>query len=99
MSEVKDFLESTVMKQVILYAVQKQMFCPNTGCILDVRTCVLVEIQSAEGKDIYSQAVAPSVNLQGIKDKLLKINPAFVIKFHSQNKKLKDNPLITMICQ
>lgn len=34
-SDIQQFLE----KQLVLYIVQRDIFCPITGAVLDVRTC------------------------------------------------------------
>lgn len=89
-----DKLRASATKQLIRYAVQKQMFCPQTKAILDYRTCVLVDV-SLDGMPYKTTPVSPSADLTTIKTNLEAIN-GVTATFSTLNKKLK-NDLVTLI--
>lgn len=89
-----DKLRASTTKQLIRYAVQKQMFCPQTKAILDYRTCVLVDV-SLDGQPYKTTPVSPTADIARIKTSLDAIS-GVTVEFITLNKKLK-NDLITLI--
>jgi hypothetical protein len=99
--EVKEFFDTInngLQKNLIRYAVQKQMFCPNTQEILDYRTCIYVEVLDGV-KLIEGRVFSPSLveKLDEINTLLTKrLSPSLTVKFTTINKKLK-HPLLTKL--
>lgn len=91
-------LERKLEQEVMKYAVQKQMFCPVTGNILDYRTCIAILVTSKAGDIISSSVVSPAVDekLDKAKEVILKCFPDSVVIFSTLNKKLT-NPLLIKI--
>lgn len=92
-------VHKTVLRNVIKYACQKQIFCDFTQAILDMRTCILIDVETADGKTIFTKAVSPSIvdKLGQVKENILRQNNTHVVKFYSSNKKaFKGNELITL---
>jgi hypothetical protein len=98
MSELTDKLYNMIEKNVIRYTVQKQMFCPNTGDILDYRSCILIEVFDGN-KVIDSNAFSPLLveKLTEI-NKLLteRLSPSLTVKFTTLNKKI-NHPLLNKL--
>jgi len=100
LNEAFPTLENNTIKQLIKYAVMKTMFCPYSKVILDMRTCIMIDIETVDGKPVLNQVIAPGLvdKLQAIKDNVLKQSPTHVVKFYSSNKKsFKGNQLINLI--
>lgn len=47
-----DFMRDMVTTELYRFAIGKQMFCPVTGAVLDIRTAVIVE--SSDGERIIT---------------------------------------------
>lgn len=98
MSSVKEIMQAFEAKleaEFIKYAVQKTIFCPKLGSILDYRTCILIEVKAGD-KLIGTQVVSPEVvtGLDELKERLLKQLPHIDVVFKTLNKKLVNNNLI-----
>lgn len=99
-AEVKEFFDTItngLNKNLIRYAVQKQMFCPNTQEILDYRTCIYVEVIRGN-KTIQSQVFSPSLveKLTDIKRLIEQRLDGVEVKFTTINKKIKHPLLIKL---
>jgi hypothetical protein len=92
-------LEKAAMRQVIKYAVQKQMFCDFTNVILDMRTCILIEVKDSNDRDVLNKVISPSCieKLQDVVNNVAAIKKDYVVKFYSSNKAFKNNSLITLV--
>ena len=89
---------NNLRKQALKYAVQRTIFCPHTGNILDMRTAIMIDVEDENGKTLFCEVVSPALldKLQNAKDNVLKIHPTASVKFYSCNKKLKSE-LITLL--
>lgn len=45
-------VDTVVNREALRYAVQRQITCPQSGRLLDVRTAVLVELTGPDGKTV-----------------------------------------------
>jgi len=48
-------LETMMRKRLVKYLVQKAIFCPATGAVLDVRTCVVILDSDGDPTAVLSQ--------------------------------------------
>jgi hypothetical protein len=97
-NEITNSLDNMLQKNIIRYAVQKQMFCPNTGNILDYRSCIYVEV--FEGNKLIEGKVFSPLLVEKLTEinKLLteRLSPSFTVKFTTLNKKI-NHPLLNKL--
>jgi hypothetical protein len=54
---IESRLEATMRKQLVLYAVQREMFCQHCHGILDVDKAVLLDLQAREGRKTIRMSI------------------------------------------
>lgn len=54
-------LEETMRDGMVLAMVQRQIFCPQTGHVLDVRTCTVILDKDDDPVAVYSPVVGQAI--------------------------------------
>lgn len=64
-------LQQHVQKQFLKFAVQRQITCPITGTVLDVRKAVLVETETGQTVAVISREAFTELEAKGIDPSLV----------------------------
>ena len=73
-------IEKAVDRQMVMYIVQRNIFCPVTGAVLDIRTCKWFVDKDGDpayvlSPEAYNAAVGIPEVVQGLAEKGLYPNP------------------------
>jgi hypothetical protein len=95
-------LKTNITKQLIKYAVQRQMVCPQTHNILDCRTAIMIEVNDLDGKGLATHVISPAAlpDLKKLDDRIKARITNCTTVYTTANKKLKNkvnSELLTII--
>lgn len=62
---MEEFLKPYLQRQVLKYAIGRQLTCPIKGTVLDVRRAVLVETESGQTVAVISKAAYDELEAKG----------------------------------